>query len=70
MTKLKPCPFCGGEARTIKRRLNPNDKFSWWQGKIRCLQCGAIVEGFSCYEFENECLNIAIENWNMRVGEK
>lgn len=51
--KLKPCPFCGGQASVLTR------------GEItffaRCSKCYATIDGF----FKTE--EMAIESWNRRV---
>ena len=51
-TKLKPCPFCGNEARI----LCPRGKLAW----IRCDICGIETK-----VFENK--KRAIEFWNRRA---
>lgn len=60
--KLKPCPFCGGEAALLT---------SLSECVVRCTRCGAEtreVESHGGY-----LLKVAIEVvdlWNKRVGEQ
>lgn len=64
MAELKPCPFCGGKGRLIKR------PFSEWSGKgpydftVYCYDCGAGVR----HSFPKE--KEAVEAWNRRAGEQ
>lgn len=51
--ELKPCPFCGGEARTYDGNI---DTFG-----VVCKKCGAKVYG---YETRKKADNA----WNRRVG--
>lgn len=57
--KLKPCPFCGGQAK-IKRYVNGCNEWS----EIRCSKCGvrqdSIMNG---YYKDDE----ATEAWNRRA---
>ena len=53
MSDLKPCPFCGGEARTHYVK-----GYELWE--VSCGQCGSEL---SAYLSEAE----AIEAWNRRV---
>lgn len=56
MTVLKPCPFCGGEARTIEYEyVGVSNTYG-----VKC-KCGA--QGFQFYED----IGKAIEAWNRRV---
>ncbi len=64
-TKLKPCPFCGGEAMIIKRKSNAaGSKFVY---RVQC--CADEEDGCSCipktwnYYTKEE----AIEAWNRRA---
>lgn len=57
MDKLKPCPFCGGEAVCMKHF---NRIVDWYL--CFCKECGISQTG-SKYEFEFE----AIEAWNRRA---
>lgn len=36
--KLKPCPFCGGETKSVKRNVC-NEKIYF----IKCYKCGATI---------------------------
>lgn len=52
--ELKPCPFCGGEAK-----MNHGDKHGvWW---VACSDCGAETVG---HQTEGE----ASYAWNRRTG--
>lgn len=60
--KLKPCPFCGGEAALIENGF-------YNSCLVKCTKCGAEtseVEGVGFYILGFE----AAEKWNKRVGEK
>lgn len=52
MEKLKPCPFCGGEAKIMKMG------YPHW---VYCLQCGAKVHGGTISEKDS------IKAWNRRA---
>ena len=71
MEKLLPCPFCHGEAKVVKRDVEPQG--DPWYGKkeeifVECDNCGACLfdqyfhEGFLT---ESE----AITAWNTRQKE-
>lgn len=60
MIELKPCPFCGGEAKLISYHAsmwidNPTDSF------VKCKDCGATT----IHYFPTE--EKAIEAWNRRA---
>ena len=59
-TKLKPCPFCGGEAKYLAHTFY---KMSSTYG-VRCDECGSESRQF----FENE--EEAAEAWNRRVKDE
>ena len=52
MEKLKPCPFCGGEARVMDMG------YPHW---VYCTKCGAKVHGRTNDEKDS------IEAWNRRA---
>lgn len=54
MEKLKPCPFCGGEARVMDMG------YPHW---VYCTKCGAKVHGRTNDEKDS------IEAWNRRSEE-
>jgi len=60
MEKLKPCPFCGGDATT---HYGIHDYNRWG---VYCIDCGAEIE---CRAFlgEEDTEAKAIEIWNTRV---
>lgn len=55
MEQLKPCPFCGGEAKIMKMG------YPHW---VYCLQCGAKVHGGTTSEKDS------IKAWNRRTEPK
>lgn len=62
MTELKPCPFCGGEAKIYE---TPTKEKYWNISKksydILCSECGASMVDFLYRD-------IAISMWNRRVN--
>lgn len=59
--KLKPCPFCGGEARLLlnaKRKIYGKDEY-----RTGVVVCCNVCEARMFYGSEN----LAIEAWNRRV---
>ena len=56
--KLKPCPFCGGEAGTFHNN-NLCQKLLWG---VECLECGAMV-----WVFPEQTEEDAIKMWNGRI---
>ena len=59
MEKLKPCPFCGGEAKV---KAYSNGYNIWY--RVRCVDCGVEQDGIrNGYYGEEE----AIEAWNRRT---
>jgi len=55
MSELKPCPFCGGEAKTIKNAVGT----LFW---VYCWKCGARSDSYTI-EYEQK----AIDAWNTRA---
>ena len=69
MDKLKPCPFCGGEANIVTRDVEPQGD-SWYGTKeetfVQCKSCGCCL--FDEVFHSGFCENCdAIESWNRRV---
>lgn len=70
---LKPCPFCGGEAK-LKAFYSYNTGFTIW---CQCGECDAKTSGY-CPDISNEDDAIdniegytrrAVEKWNRRAGD-
>ena len=57
MDKLKPCPFCGGEAK-LNRQITPLGKKQW---TVKC-DCGVL------FHYRNRRWK-AIEAWNRRASD-
>ncbi len=55
MDKLKPCPFCGGEATIRKYEYFSEDTYN-----VYCEECGCEI---SMYYSEGD----AIDAWNRRA---
>lgn len=58
--KLKPCPFCGGEAKVV---IGPSVEL--WQHAVECKDCGANT-GYKWGICPSVVENKAIEAWNRR----
>ncbi len=66
--KLKPCPFCGGEAKTYMKHKIIG--LTLW---VQCTKCNAETLGYcpkDDLESFEECKKLAIEAWNRRVYEQ
>ena len=61
--KLKPCPFCGGEAYSSYG----DDR--WY---IRCFECGAYLSNYMGCDYGPEamkkCRKMVIDKWNRRIN--
>lgn len=63
MPELKPCPFCGGEAKLFNNKSLSND-FCW----VECTVCKSRT--VNVYEDLKYCTyDQAAELWNARVNE-
>lgn len=60
--KLKPCPFCGGEAVTSFQTSDPENKFAF--GWIGCQKCRCFIN----YINNAKGLKEAAEVWNRRIN--
>ena len=66
MSELKPCPFCGGEAKVVygKYFLTLTAKTH-----VECTKCGAKTREFkSCYTSYYAEMSAKV-TWNVRAGE-
>ena len=62
--ELKPCPFCGAEARMITS-VSLNTPYAY----VRCKNCRAETTSFRDTENNGSFIFNAIEAWNRRVTE-
>ena len=56
MTELKPCPFCGGEAKV---------QSDLWPRFVYCQTCNARTVNIT--DFGDEGTDKAVSKWNQRV---
>lgn len=59
MSKLKPCPFCGGEAKLYSAGFTMTKIYA-----VECMKCNVMYPLI----FADE--GVAIEKWNKREGER
>lgn len=80
--ELKPCPFCGGEAKFAVLSIKPNDVYAGFLYAIKCSKCGVNPFGnareMNFYLEANGDIKITepslknkkemIDNWNTRIA--
>lgn len=80
MAELKPCPFCGGEAKFFCKTSTVRGVTRGWEFGIFCSKCDVTTPRTNYrlevqFEYYGELHTIiderleAIEAWNRRVGE-
>lgn len=81
MNKLKPCPFCGGEAKFLINEFSVRLTPKGWEFGIYCPKCGVM---FPRTDYKIEITfsddgeitptvderEIAIEAWNRRANDE
>ena len=78
MTELKPCPFCGGEAKFFVKYFCERGVIRGWQFGIHCFKCNLTTPrtdyqvGVQFNEFGDIVTIVderdkAIEAWNRRT---
>ena len=67
MMELRPCPFCGGEAK-LKKGF-PGRQNGRKQALVQCRACGCRTPMFYQYEYESvsDVYAHAVEAWNRRT---
>lgn len=66
--KIKPCPFCGGEAR-LEHPSGPYMEPYKGASMVECTNCHAMTRSFSvATEYSSD--DKAIEAWNRRVKDQ
>lgn len=68
MTELKPCPFCGGEAKLYSGPHYDGWHKSYW-AVVKCLSCGTLGMKIDEYEPVSRVEECAAEEWNQRTDE-
>jgi len=65
MTKLKPCPFCGGKAKLVSDYFFSMGRHA---SEVTCTECHAWGPTSKTYPVEIQQQK-AIAAWNRRVGD-
>lgn len=69
---LKPCPFCGGEAKiTLGEYSRPEEGYEYYE--IQCKECFASVTGESRNTYREDigkAIFSAVDKWNKRTKEE
>lgn len=65
MIKLKPCPFCGGEAKLYRYAID-----EYLSAEIKCKTCESGTKRFFDVNNDGMFITNLIEAWNRRVDKK
>lgn len=69
MEKLKPCPFCGGEAKFVDNGDdNPNDGEPFEDWAVECVNCGILMVPNGKGDGSTTTRIEAAAEWNRRTG--
>lgn len=79
MDKLKPCPFCGGEAMFLRKSYMMSGSARGWAFGVCCKKCGVTLKKTDYrLEVDFECSGEitvtvderpqATDDWNRRVN--
>ena len=68
MSKLKKCPFCGGEGK-VKKGFPSQQKSGQKMAFVQCTKCQAKTQTFYQMEYQNwnDVIRYAIEAWDNRT---
>lgn len=79
---LKPCPFCGGNAKVIGGNYIPEPQFDstgtfigigvtpdceFAMTYVECEECGATGQGFDYQVGDEDPVELASRAWNKRI---
>ena len=65
MTKLKPCPVCGGAAILKSRKARQG-----YEAAIQCSDGCVLCMTTTAYDTEEEAIKTIIKRWNTRTSTK
>lgn len=65
MTKLKPCPVCGGAATLMSRKARKG-----YEAAVRCNEGCVLCMTTTTYDTEDEAIKTIIKRWNTRTPKK
>ena len=68
MSELKPCPFCGGEAKIYATTTGPFPNHA--KHYCYCEKCFASGQSFSDFTNDGSSVFDAIEAWNRRADDE